>query len=301
MIIKIPLRISFIGGGTDFPHYFERETGLSVSTTFNQYAYITDDVEKWQGINNHKDLIQAAQTFYSSDKPLKVASDMPPGSGLGTSSAICVGLSKMLAPYWRSYDSEYLAQSAIEIERNIADIPGGYQDQYTAAYPGTNKFIWRKDKVYIEPIKLNYNLQQHLLLVNTKVTRRQNELMNNQISSTINQDNDKALNAIKIQANQFIKALKDKDISELGWILYRSWQEKKKLAQGINIPELEEFEDKVWKKIKSVYGFKLMGAGGGGYILVICKNRYDTAIELATLGYESYKPALVDSGQVIIP
>lgn len=297
MIIKIPLRISFIGGGTDFPEFYNNNEGLSISSTFNKYAYITDDIERWEINQNHQDLINAAMTYWNSTKQVSVASDLPPGSGLGTSSAIAVGLTKMLGPYYLATNKRQLAESAIIIEREIAEILGGHQDQYASAYCGTNIFHWNKEQIIIEPLDIDPFFEEHLLLINTKITRFSDNIMKEQINQINNNIN--LLKHLAELTTLFHKELINKDYQTLGKILTKSWLLKIELSKGITIPEMESFKEAI-KNIKSIYGYKLMGAGGGGYILVICKDRNDTAIELASLSYESFKPELVDTHQLVI-
>lgn len=296
MIIKIPLRISFIGGGTDFPEFYKENKGLSISSTFNKYAYITDDIERWKTPQNHQDLIDAAMAHWNSTKQVSVACDLPPGSGLGTSSAIAVGLTKMLGPYYSATNKRQLAESAIIIEREIAGILGGHQDQYASAYCGTNIFHWTKDNITVEPLYIDPKFEEHLLLINTKVTRFSEHIMKEQINQT--NTNNNLLKQLVELTLLFHKELMNEDYQTLGQILTDSWLVKKELAKEIAIPEIESFR-RTTKNIKSIYGYKLMGAGGGGYLLIICKDRDDTAIELASLDYESFKPELVDSHQLI--
>jgi D-glycero-alpha-D-manno-heptose-7-phosphate kinase len=308
MLLKIPLRISFVGGGTDFPEHFDKYKGASISLTFNKFVYITNEPERFNGVHEYDDLVKAAQTFYDDTTNVRIASDIPPGSGLGTSSAIAVGLAKIYAPYYRQHDAEYLAETAIEIERVIADIPGGLQDQYIAAYPGCSLVRYSKDKITIEKHdKIGLILTPHLLLLDTGINRRQQGLMTEQIERTETDKNIAQLMRIQQHTERFIASWLDENknrlLRTLGKILIDSWEIKKQLATGISNPDIDKQIQQIKElpKEAEVYGSKLMGAGGGGYILLICKDREATRLELTAKGNRIIVPEFVDSHEVIMP
>lgn len=307
--IGVPLRISFIGGGTDMPEYFRRYGGKTISCTINHYAYIANH-NKYEDITNYDDLLLATKTWakaYGVEIPniITVSSDAPPGSGLGTSSAIAVGLIKLLRPYLHPY---LIAREAIILEREIAQISGGWQDQFIAAIPGLNIFEYNTDgTIRVIPFTpYNYfsfeELASHILLVDTGIIRRQANIMNTQLSKTKTGELDKQLNNIKKLVSDFETALIHKNWTECGYILDKSWEYKKELSNGISIPHVDDILDTA-KRNRTYLGGKLLGAGGGGYVLIFCSDRNLMKYYLTSKGFRCYTPSIVtgylnnDTGQ----
>lgn len=295
---KIPLRISFNGGGTDVDPYCSKYGGSVISSTINKYVYaslekrndkkikivsfdynqtiqfkINDTIALTGNLKLVKAIIQYFKP-YNSGFNLNIHCDAPTGSGLGTSGCLGSMLIKLISVYKNERLSDLKAgELALKIEREIVKISGGKQDQYAGLFGGMNllnfkggykckakKIILKKN--YIE--ELNYNC----LLIYTKKKHYSNDLLSEQIKrykkipKTIN-----ALNEMKKINFKFINYLKMKKTYEIGKMLDKTWILKKKMNPLVTTPEV----DLMYKDLKrvGVLGGKILGAGGGGFMLII--------------------------------
>lgn len=324
MLIKIPLRISFIGGGTDIAPAFLEKDGLAISATFDKYVHVGTPANV-PNVDAFQDMKEKTKTFYNEfEHPifqpktapynLNIASEIVPGSGLGTSSAIAVAL--IVAMFnlnirQRQMTPFDVANLAITFEREWCGIEGGIQDQYIASFPGLNKFefsgeiieddkpnnkysnIRLKTKVspYHHYLVNRHRLSSKLLLVDTGIIRRQANIMNEQINATIAHKITDALDKIRFLTQWFDNHLIKQDWYELGKVVSESWGRKKELNPNINIPEV----DQILKDAQAIsYGGKLLGAGGGGYVLLICADREETNFFLTAKGYRTILPNIVN-------
>lgn len=316
MKIKIPLRISFIGGGTDIPPYFIYNQGESISCTIDKYAVVTDLPNgSIPVLNNYDDLKQAAIKLANEHQKdyvasLRVACEIPPGSGLGTSSSIALGLCIAIYGYSNPY---VLAQKAIELERIIAGISGGIQDQYIAAFPGLTRFQYKAEKInpfnsdtdyknlrlcteiipYHKAAVDTKELSNHLLLVDTGIIRRQANIMNSQIERNSKGLNSDPLSAIRNAVPGIHDCLINQDWYAFGCLLSDSWEWKKRLSDGIGFELVDEIINEA-RNMKITYGGKLLGAGGGGYVLLICEDREKAYYMMTAKGYRCITPNIVN-------
>ncbi|MEM2870337.1 MAG: GHMP kinase [Thermoplasmata archaeon] len=298
---RAPLRISFCGGGTDVPPYPQERGGVVLSTSINKYAYGTLIPAKRRGVevrsldynvvasydtpsdliyNGELDLVKAAlrKMGVSGGLRLFLHSDAPPGSGLGSSSTMTVTLVGLLRHYLKRPMTDYeIAETAYDIERRELGIPGGMQDQYAAAFGGFNLIEFNPDRVVVNPLKVPENylneLEYHLVLCYTGRTRLSANIIKDQVRSYVEKKRDvmEALDRMKALTIEMKNALLTGRLEEFGELMHRGWLEKKKLARRITNPAIERMYELARRK--GAIGGKILGAGGGGYMLLYCDFR----------------------------
>lgn len=288
---RTPLRISFNGGGTDLPSFFEHEDGLVVSTTINKYIYVTvkrlNPVYKEQYRLNYSttesvasideisnDIARECLRLVTVEGPLYIGTfaDLPANSGLGSSSSFAVGLLKALhLMRGEQVSNGQLAEEAAHVEIDMLGHPIGKQDQYAAVFGGLNGIEFRTDgSVSIEPLTMKSELLNRLFeqtrLYWTGITRSSAEVLNEQNSRS--SENRAALQEMRQQAvslrSQLLEGLNP---SAFGALLDANWQAKRKLASGISNKEIDRLYDQAIKA--GAYGGKLCGAGGGGFLMFL--------------------------------
>ncbi|MGB9636270.1 MAG: GHMP kinase [Thermoplasmata archaeon] len=316
---KAPLRISFGGGGTDVSPYIEERGGCVLSSTINKFAYATLVPSEKSGIsvqsldydilvkydtdkdllyNGELDLVKAViKRFVGAGEMEKVGiqmfihSDAPPGSGLGSSSTMAVALIGAMKHWKRVPMTDYeVAEMAYEIERNDLKIPGGKQDQYAAAFGGFNFIEFMKDATIVNPLKIDREtlneLEYRCLLCYTGKTRLSGNILNTQIKNYVERKQDvvEALDETKRLAIEMKKSLLTSRLDDFGELMHEAWMHKRKFANGITNPAIDKLYEVA--RASGAIGGKLLGAGGGGYILFICKfdRKHIVAKELEKLG-----------------
>lgn len=302
IISRTPLRASFAGGGTDFPDFYHLDCGAVVSTTMNRYIYITvnkkfDDhirvsysktelVESVDQIEHN--IIREALRITGIKKGIEVVymGDIPLGSagiGLGSSSSLAVGVLNALYAFKGEHISaERLANEACKIEIDILKYPIGKQDQYAAAYGGFNYYQFNKDEsVYVDPIiyykKTKEELNRKLLLFYTGITRVSSDILEGQKKNTTK--NFEYLSKIAALAKELRECLIKNDLNSFGEILHKGWLLKKKLASGISNDKIDEFYEEARKA--GAIGGKILGAGGGGFLLLYCEEKNQDRVRKA--------------------
>jgi D-glycero-alpha-D-manno-heptose-7-phosphate kinase len=299
IIVQAPLRISFFGGGTDFPSFFDKEGGCALTTAINKYIFITikqrfddmlrigytqteivDDVSKVQ-----HELIREALRKTGITKGVEVTTmgDIPAGSGLGSSSAVTVGALQAMYSLQREYvDVERLAREACEIEIDILGKPIGIQDQYISAYGGFRFLEFSADrKVTCRNLILNHGIQrrlsENLLLFFTGMTRQADNILGEQKDHI--PQNVAILRKMKEMAYTALEELQNGNLDVLGRLLDESWQMKKQLASQISNDAIEEWYKTALRA--GAIGGKITGAGGGGFLLLYCPYAKREAVRLA--------------------
>lgn len=290
IVSRAPLRISFAGGGSDLPAFYREEPGAVVSTAINKYIYLTvnrkfdrqirasysvTEMVDHVGDLQHE-LIREALTLLKLNGGIEITSisDVPSkGTGLGSSSTYTVALLHALYAYTgRHVGADRLAQQTCEIEIERCGKPIGKQDQYIAAYGGLQFIQFNPDgTVFVDPIICGANtkrrLQERLLMLYTGVTRSADGVLAEQSSNT-QRDRSKRLQLRRMTqlAGDLRTALNRDDLDCFGEILHEGWVMKRELASGITNPAIDE-----WYAIARRYGAvggKLLGAGGGGFLLL---------------------------------
>jgi D-glycero-alpha-D-manno-heptose-7-phosphate kinase len=310
---RAPLRISFCGGGTDVVPYPERFGGCVLSCTIDKYAYVTlrarDDAKIAirsldYGIDVQYDpsdlgnesgqlkLVEAiVRRFNASGLDIFMHSDAPPGSGLGSSSAMIVALCGALARFGGHEISTYdLAELAYEIERDDLEITGGMQDQYAAAFGGFNFIEFGADHVVVNPLRLSDDtlseLHYHLMLCYTGSTRMSSNILAEQ-TRRVDSGHEEALQSLHRMRELTVdlkRLLLRNELPELGATLHEAWLCKRTLASSITNREIDAMYEAA--RAAGAWGGKILGAGGGGYLLVAVpfRRRTDVARALEAFG-----------------
>jgi len=286
IICQTPLRISFVGGGSDMSSYYEYKPGMVISSSIDKYLFVIikerfDDMiyinymkkEIVDCVNDiEHDLVREAMkmTGVLQGVEITMLADIPStGSGLGSSSTLTVGLLNALYNFLgKQVTAEQLASEACEIEIEILKKPIGKQDQYIAAYGGLNKFIFNKDgSVQIKSLNFSrenrIKLGSNLLLHFTNKTRKADSILSDQKKKV--QTNLKFLNTLVDMVPKLENEFKRENWDELGKLLKENWNVKKKLAEGITNPEIDLMVETAMSN--GAIGVKIAGAGGGGFLL----------------------------------
>lgn len=290
IITRTPLRVSFAGGGTDLAVFYGRERGAVLSTAIDKYIYITVNpkfdhkVRASYSVTEMVDhaselrheLIREALKLVGIEGGIEITSisDVPSrGTGLGSSSSYTVGLLNALYAYTgRLVNAERLAAEACRIEIEICGKPIGKQDQYIAAYGGLQFIEFNADEsVFTDPIpcgrELKGRLQQSLLLLYTGVTRSANDVLGEQSANTRdNQETFETLRKMRDLADALREQLCAGNLDGFGELLDESWRLKRQLAAGVSTAAIDEWYERARRH--GAIGGKLLGAGGGGFLLL---------------------------------
>jgi D-glycero-alpha-D-manno-heptose-7-phosphate kinase len=290
IISRTPFRISFFGGGTDFPDYYREHGGRVLATTIDKYAYLS--VHRLSPFFTHNFRASYAQTesvlhpqefqhplirecllHLGVQEGVEIAhvSDLPGRTGLGTSSSFTVGLLHALHAFrGEAVAAAQLAREAIVVERERVGDSGGHQDQYAAAYGGLVRIDFSGDQeVQVTPVQVAPQqlaaLQSHLLLFFLGTEQSAETLLQEQTRRTqINQPALDRLSELVVQAQALLEECDD--LNNWGRLLHESWGVKKSLANGISNPVLDQAYDAA--RSAGALGGKVLGAGGRGFLLV---------------------------------
>ena len=287
IITRTPFRVSFAGGGSDIASFYEKHGGCVLSTSINKYMYISvhpsfelqDTVLKYSETEIVKDISDIQHKYFRSvldmlrinGVEIVSTADIPAGTGLGSSSSFTVGLLHSLYSYKGKFVSkEKLASKACEIEIDILKNPIGKQDQYAAAYGGLNFYSFNKDgSVFVEPIimkpEMFQRLENNLMMFYTGKVHSASTILAEQSKNIT--AGDKELNQLKMcdLARELREELQHNNVDAMGEILHEGWKLKRTLATGISNPFVDEMYDLAIRK--GAVGGKLLGAGGGGFLL----------------------------------
>lgn len=291
IITRTPFRISFFGGGTDYPAWYQEHGGSVLATTINKYCYISlrhlppffehkhrivySRIENVREISEiEHPAVRAIFDWAKVDAGLEIHhdGDLPARSGLGSSSSFTVGLVHALnALHGRYTSKEQLASDAINIEQNIIKENVGSQDQISAAFGGLNKIDFHRNGTFdvspivISPKRLD-ELQSHLMLCFTGFSRIASEVAKSKIDNMKNRE--KELKRMNEMVNEAIILLQDPStlIDEFGRLLDASWQFKRTLSDRVSTPEIDQIYEQAMQA--GAVGGKLLGAGGGGFLLL---------------------------------
>jgi D-glycero-alpha-D-manno-heptose-7-phosphate kinase len=298
LLVRAPVRISLAGGGTDLPSYYETYGGMVVSTTIDRYFYAVVEAD---GVRPLQITSADYSTFYhhmaEGDLPwqdgdlrlpravlhhfgirhglsLFLASEVPGGTGLGSSSAVSVCLTKAMAALCGiAFTPGELAEVASYIELVKLGSPIGKQDQYAAAYGGFHAYRFAADGVAAEPLLLALDvrmaLEERLCLFFTGGSREANAILQEQRAGTASGQNTEGLHAIKAMAEDARRCLLEGRLGDLADLLHAGWLEKRRLAAGVSNSRIDELY--ALARRSGARGGKLAGAGGGGFLLLYCE------------------------------
>lgn len=319
IITKTPLRISFVGGGTDLPDYYYTYDGAVVSATIDKFFYVIikgrydDDIyinySKKEIVHSIDDieheLIREAMRKTGVTKGVEITtlSDIPSeGSGLGSSSAVLVGMLNALYVYKGiQQNAGVLAREAAEIEIDVLKKPIGLQDQYATAFGGLNhiRFL-RSGVVEVEPVRTTgrvmRDLFERLLFFYTGVTRKSSTILSlqqNEIKSHL-----EVMHAMKEQTKILVRALSEGNVDIIGSLLHEGWMMKRSLSSAIS----NETIDLMYEVARSAgaIGGKIVGAGGGGFLLLYVPHGNQTAVRNALSGYRELPIHFEQDGSKVI-
>jgi D-glycero-alpha-D-manno-heptose-7-phosphate kinase len=317
LITKTPVRLSLLGGNTDFREYFYNYGGLVLTATIDKYIYCIikerfDDlivvnysekeiIGKVSDIKH--DLVREALKLVGVDKGLEITflSDIPTkGTGLGSSSSMLVGLLNALHTYLgESISLKQLAEEAIKIELDILGKHIGVLDQHIAVMGGLRAIYFTplgevcgKKIIMEESVKEDFN--NSLMLFYTGITRKADSILK---SFDVNK-NKTLLDQNKIFADQGITALLKGNLNKFGKILDTYWQIKRQLVSKSSNPEIDSMYDKA--KSAGAIGGKVIGAGGGGFLMVMFPANKRSAIKKALIGYEEMPFRFSNEGSKVI-
>ena len=302
IISRTPFRISFFGGGTDYPVWYNENGGAVLATTINKYSYITCRYlppffeHKYRIVYSKTEIVQkiaeiqhpavrATLKYMEIDRGVEIHhdGDLPARTGLGSSSSFTVGLANALyALKGKMVTKRHLALDAIHIEQDLLRENVGAQDQTSAAFGGFNKIEFGgPQQIQVQPVILNQkkcqNLQGHLMLFFTGFSRIASEIAGEQIKKT--PDKKTELFRMREMVDDAIDILNsgDSDISDFGRLLHESWMLKRSLTDKISTPQIDRiYNDAIGA---GALGGKLLGAGGGGFILFFVEPENQPAVK----------------------
>lgn len=309
LIARAPVRISFGGGGTDLPAYAHTYGGAVVSTTIDKYVYVVMTVQPspdlqilssdyrtffrhsggevlfWEGdLNLPKAILH--EFGIHSGVSMFLASEVPPGTGLGSSSTVTVACLKAVsAASGQSLDKQTVAELACRIEIEKLNMPIGFQDQFAASFGGLNWFEFNPDGNLAEPLKLPsgvlQGLQRRLLLFFTGQARDSTKILARQSDNTKKKGSPAldALHAVRAMADRMRRCLEAGDLDLFGQLLHEGWEHKKKFARGVSNARVDELYGTA--RAAGALGGKLAGAGGGGFMMLYCKDGKQDAVTAA--------------------
>lgn len=288
IITKTPFRMSFFGGGTDMPSFFNEHTGAVISTTFDKYCYVNvrhlppfmpyyselvySKIERVNSLDEiiHPAIREAMKMLDIHEIRLTYEGDLPARTGLGTSSTFAVGmLNAFYALKGKQVGKRKLAEDAIYLERELCKESGGWQDQIAAAFGGMNRIDFADNQFKVSPIIIHPDrkalLNQSLLLFYTGVSRFSAEVQKDTMSNQ--KDKIAELKEMLSLVNEAQSILEDKhsDFNDFGRLLDHTWRLKRKTGGKISNDSIDYIYEKGLKA--GALGGKLLGAGGGGFFL----------------------------------
>jgi D-glycero-alpha-D-manno-heptose-7-phosphate kinase len=328
---KAPLRLSFCGGGTDILPYAAERGGLVLNATIDRYAYATIvcsdhdelvvrsldynltqafDLEQPAVYDGQLDLVKAAIRWLNAQTEgdrigfeLSLHTDAPPGSGLGSSSAVVVAMLHAFS-MWRGIPltAYELARLAYVLEREELSISGGMQDQYAAAFGGFNFMEFDGEDVVVNPLRVDpetvNELEYSLVLCYTGGTRQSAGIIDSQIENYSSGDDDvlAAMDQLKELTVALKNALVLGRLNEFGALLGEAWHNKKQMARQVTTSRIDEIYDEAIRA--GALGGKVTGAGGGGYMYFYCpgETRHKVSARLGELGLSALRVTFEPQG-----
>jgi D-glycero-alpha-D-manno-heptose-7-phosphate kinase len=312
IVTKTPLRVSFLGGGSDLPKYYTKKPAMVLSTTISRsiqiavnscdtnhcrVIYSTMEVEDSASKIKH-DRVREILTYFNIESNIEICSfsDVSTkGTGLGSSSSFTVGLLKAICMLrGDAVSNKYLAELACHIEIDLCKEPIGKQDQYAAAYGGFNVIRFDSSGTEVERIDTTGDLNARLLCFSTGITRE---------TSSILSEQNKALDQLKAidtttqmveMAEQGLKYLKQNKLDDFGSLLHDSWMLKRSLASSISNYEIDIMYELA--RQAGALGGKILGAGGGGYMLLYVPESNIVKVKQVLQHYKQFDFRFSDEG-----
>lgn len=295
IIVRSPLRVTFGGGGTDLPSYYEEHGGYLISAAINKYVYVTltkpftpggylkySQIEKVRNIDEirHPIIREALRLMNLENLQIEITtlSDIPSGTGLGSSGSFTVALLKALhAKYRINITQQELAQMACKLEIEILKEPIGKQDQYISAIGGITEFSFNEDggvKYSALPLSADmlYSLEDNLLLFFTGFSRSASSILKDQNERSFEREDEILSNLHYVKELGLLSrdALICGDLLEFGKLMHEHWLNKKKRSGSMSNLEINDWYDYGIKN--GAIGGKIVGAGGGGFLMFVAKD-----------------------------
>jgi D-glycero-alpha-D-manno-heptose-7-phosphate kinase len=323
IITRSPLRISLGGGGTDLPSYYRKHGGFVLSAAINRYMYITineafrpriilkysklEDVERWEEIQ-HPIIREAMRLTGAMGPYLEIVSlsDIPAGTGLGSSGSFTTALLRALHTMKRNFvPPQELAEQACHIEIDLLKEPVGKQDQYIAAFGGITCFDFLpNDKVVAEPLKIApdtlANLEDSLLLFFTGVSRSAADVLRDQDTRTRDNASDmlENLHFTKQLGHESRDALLAGDLHKFAELMHVHWEHKKKRSPGMSSGFIDEMYERA--RAHGALGGKLIGAGGGGFLMFYSEDKIRLRSAMRSAGLREVRVQFDFSGTSVL-
>lgn len=330
IVVRAPLRISFVGGGTDLGDFYRRHPGRVVSTAVDKFVYvainrtplipkvsarysISETVEKPDDLQHTR--IKAALLDLGIGKGIEIGSfaSLPAKTGLGSSSSFSVALMKGLHAFnGRKLDKGEAAEEASRLEIELIGEPIGKQDQYAAAFGGLNVVQFNPDEsVDVNPVLLDYKkrlgLENSILLFFTGISRVASSVLTEQKANISKSDKFETMKEMANSVHEFRDRLLDGDFKGLGGMLHEGWLKKKSLASNVSNPAIDELYNAGMNS--GAWGGKVLGAGGGGCIMFLVHEDKKPAVREAVskiakennlAGFQEIPVKFVQSGAEIV-
>ena len=303
IITKTPFRMSFFGGGTDMEEYFKENGGAVLSTTIDKFCYVNvrhlprffdystelaySKTERVKDVNEieHPLIRNSMKMLDMHEIRLTYEADLPARSGLGTSSSFAVGtLLAFYALKGKYADKKKLADEAIYLERILCDEAGGWQDQIAAAYGGFNKIVFNRDGYEVKPVIVSperkKQLNNNLMMFFTGFTRFSSDVQRVNNETTLEEKKAKLSKMYKmVDEAENILCDKHRDLDEFGRLLDKSWKLKKQTGKGVSTNAIDDLYEKGMNA--GALGGKLLGAGGGGFLIFYVQPEKQKAVRRA--------------------
>jgi len=295
IVSRTPLRISFFGGGTDYPEYFQRARGAVVGMAIDKYVYIS--ALRLASVLDYRYRISYSRIETVSDAAeiqhpvvrnvilhfdveealdLSIMADLPARSGIGSSSSFTVGFLNLICALQRRQMTKLdLARTAVFVERELLHENVGVQDQYHAAFGGLNRFDFDGNRTRITPVQMTApclsTLTSSLFLIYTGMTRFASATLDEQMARTRAGKVEAELSHLLALTDQAVDVLEcgvpERMLLDFGAMLHEGWQTKKKLSSRVTNPEIDRLYDAT--REAGALGGKLCGAGSGGFLLML--------------------------------
>ena len=306
LIARAPFRVSFAGGGTDLPAYYRQYGGMVVSAAIDKYFYVFISPNGNGSLQvssaNYRHLLHHSvqlpipmegelrharailnQFAIVSGYSIFLASEVPPGTGLGSSSAAAVALVKALGTLQGGLSEKgEVADLASRMEIEVLGMPIGKQDHYASAFGGINAIYFSADGVRVEQLELTASVRQRLqasiMLFLTGLSHDSAKVLSEQRDSTEQRKESviASLHRLRAFAEEARESLESGDVDRLGTVLHQSWEHKKRLASGITTPQVDTAYQAALEA--GALGGKIAGAGGGGFLLLYCRPERQAAV-----------------------
>ena len=302
IIARTPFRVSFAGGGTDLREFYSQEPGRVISTSINKYIYVV--IKRQLGIVEHKyrinwsqvefkdkiediehPIVKEALKFFKVDFPIEITtfSDIPGQTGLGSSSSFAVGLVNALhALRGEMVTKHTLASEAAHIEVDVLGRAMGKQDHFAAAYGNLNIFTFNPDEsVTVEPVlyrpEIKKAIESNLLLFYLKTKRDASNILKTQQKETQNKLNSlRELKDLVVPLRDIISNSSGNELNKFGELLDKGWKIKRELTDKISSDKIDNYYQKA--KDSGAIGGKLLGAGGGGFLLLYVETKHHQSV-----------------------